>query len=141
MSSHCSDVSRDTELARIEDGTAEEMGWTLLKEKKGGKATVAVKNKNSNLLRHSRRSMRWYWLFLEVSSFCRCTCHTCSGEANLEEYYKTLKDLVKNLQDVKQKYHLWHHCWSGCACRGEAATGAISWKWHEKVPLEHHEIL
>ena len=29
--------------------------------------------------------------------------HTWRGEANLEEYYKTLKEIDKNLQEVKQK--------------------------------------
>ena len=31
--------------------------------------------------------------------------HTWGGEI-LEEYYKTLNDLDKNMQDVKQKYHI-----------------------------------
>ena len=29
--------------------------------------------------------------------------HTLGGEANLEEYYKPLKDLDRNMQEVKQK--------------------------------------
>ena len=32
--------------------------------------------------------------------------HTWRGEANLEEYNKTLKDLDKNIQEVKQKYQV-----------------------------------
>ena len=32
--------------------------------------------------------------------------HTWGGEANLKGYYKTLKELDKNLQEVKQKYHI-----------------------------------
>ena len=34
------------------------LGWTLLKEKKEGKAAIAVKKKNSNFLTLSRRSTR-----------------------------------------------------------------------------------
>ena len=33
-----------------EDGTAQEFGWTLLKETKEGKAAIAVKKKNTNFL-------------------------------------------------------------------------------------------
>ena len=32
--------------------------------------------------------------------------HTWGGEANLEEYYKTLKEIDKNLHEVKQKYNI-----------------------------------
>ena len=32
--------------------------------------------------------------------------HIWRGETNLEEYYKTLKDLDKKMQEVKQKYHI-----------------------------------
>ena len=32
--------------------------------------------------------------------------HTWGCEANLEEYYTTLKDIDKNMQDVKQKYQI-----------------------------------
>ena len=32
--------------------------------------------------------------------------HTWGGQANLEEYYKTLKEIDKNLHDVKQKYNI-----------------------------------
>ena len=29
-----------------------------------------------------------------------------SGELHLEEYYKTLRDVDKNMQDIKQKFHI-----------------------------------
>ena len=32
--------------------------------------------------------------------------HTWGGEANLEDYYKMLKDLDKNMQEVRQKYQV-----------------------------------
>ena len=90
-----------------EDGTAEEFGWTSLKEKKEGKAAIAVKRKSTNLLRHSRRSTRWVLVVLQSILFLPMNVpHTCCGEANLEEKYTTLKDLDKNLQDVKQRYHI-----------------------------------
>ena len=40
------------------DGTAEELGWTLLKEQKDGKAAIAVRRQNVSLLRHPRRSTK-----------------------------------------------------------------------------------
>ena len=92
---------------RQDAGTAEELGWTLLKELKDGTAAIAVKRKNRNRLRHSRRSTRWVLVIpgsiLFISMYLP---HTWFGETNQEEYYKTLKDLDKNMQDVKQKYHI-----------------------------------
>ena len=58
------------------DGTAEELGCTLLKEQKQGKAVIAVKRQNMGLLRLSCTSNRWSWSFWEVFSPSRCTFHT-----------------------------------------------------------------
>ena len=61
--------------------------------------------------------------------------HTWGGEANLEEYYKTLKELDKNLHDVRQKYNI-----SGIIAGMDAQVevkpqqGPSVWKWHESVP-------
>ena len=97
--------------------TAEELGWTLLKELKDGTAAIAVKRKNRNRLRHSRRSTRWVLVIPGSILFLSMYIpHTWRGETNLEEYYKTLKGLDKNMQEVKQKTSKsWHHCWNGCA--------------------------
>ena len=40
-----------------------------------------------------------FLLFLSIYS-----PHTWSGEANLEEYYKTLEDVDRNMQDITEKY-------------------------------------
>ena len=50
-----------------DDGIAEEMGWSWLKEEKEGKAALAVKKKYMNPLRHPRRSTK---LVLTGSSAC-----------------------------------------------------------------------
>ena len=50
-----------------DDGTAEELGWTVPKEEKDGKAAIAVKRRNLNLLRHSRKSTRWILVVLANS--------------------------------------------------------------------------
>ena len=90
-----------------DDGTAEEMGWTLLKEKKEGKAAIAVKNNNMNLLRHSRRSTRWVLVVVESILFLSMYLpHTWGGEANLEEYCKTLQEIDRNMQDIRKKYQI-----------------------------------
>ena len=86
-----------------DDGTAEELGWTLLKEQKDGNAAIAAKRKNMNLLRHSRRITRW--VLVVLGSIIFLSMYTWGGEANLQEYYKTLKDLDKNMQEVSRKYH------------------------------------
>ena len=39
------------------DGADGKLGWVLLKEKKDGKAAIAVKRRNMNLLRHSKKHM------------------------------------------------------------------------------------
>ena len=58
-------------------------------------------------VKKSSRSQDGYWWFSDVSSFSRCTRHTLGVvEANLEENYKTLKNLDKNMQEVKQKYQI-----------------------------------
>ena len=46
------------------DGTADGLGWTLLKEKKEGKAATAVKMRKSNFMRHCRKSTRWILVVL-----------------------------------------------------------------------------
>ena len=43
----------------------------------------------------------WSILFLSMN-----LPYTWGGLANLEEYYKTLKEIDKNLQEVKQNYHI-----------------------------------
>ena len=62
-----------------EDGTAEELGWTLPKE---GKTAIAVRKKNSSFCDTVAETQDGYFLFLEVSSFSRCTCRTL-GEVRL----------------------------------------------------------
>ena len=89
------------------DGTAEDLGWTLLKEEKEGKAAIAVKRQNMSLLRHFSTSKRWVLVVLVSILFLSIYLpHTWSGEPNLEEYYNTLQDLDKNMQEVKQKYQI-----------------------------------
>ena len=46
------------------DGTAEKLGWTVLKEEKDGKAAIAVKRRNPNLLTHSWKSTKWILVVL-----------------------------------------------------------------------------
>ena len=83
------------------------MGWSLLKEKQEGNAAIAVRKKNTTLLRHSRRSTRCVLNVLESILFLPLYLpHTWAGETNLEEYYKTLRDVDRNVQDVKQKFHI-----------------------------------
>ena len=69
-----------------ENGTAEELGWTLLKE---GKAAIAVKKKNSNLQRYCRTSTRWVLVLGSIFFLSMYSPQTWCGDANLEEYYKT----------------------------------------------------
>ena len=86
-----------------ENDTADDLGWTLLKEEK---SAIAVKKKNSNLLRCCciGRSTRWILVVLGSILFISMYLpHTWGGEANLEEYYKTLKEIDMNLPEVKQK--------------------------------------
>ena len=66
--------------------------------------------------------------------------HTWRGEANLEEYYETLKETDENSHEVKLKYNI-SGIIAGVRCSGEAATEAVRWKWHESLPREHCEIL
>ena len=47
-----------------DDGTAEKLGWTVLIEENDGKAAIAVKRRNLNLLRDSRKSTRWILVVL-----------------------------------------------------------------------------
>ena len=92
------------------DGTAEELGWTLLKEQIEGKATIAVKRKNMSLLRHSCTSTRWVLVVLGSILFLSMYLpHTWSGELNLEGYYKTLKEHARSQAEVQ---YVWHHCWN-----------------------------
>ena len=50
-------VAMFQETQNWHDGSvAEKMGWSLLQKKQEGKAAIAVRKKNMNLLRHSRRS-------------------------------------------------------------------------------------
>ena len=106
-----------------DDGTAEELGWTLLKERKDGKAAIAVKKRNSNLLRYCRRSTRWILVVLGGIFFVsRYLPHTWCGEANLEGYFKMLKDLDRNMQEVKG---LWHYCRNGAQVEVKPRQGAF----------------
>ena len=74
-----------------EDGPTEELGWTLLKEKEG-KAAIAVKKKNSNLLRYLSQKHKMdtccSWMY-PLSLDVLATHLARRGEANLEEQYKT----------------------------------------------------
>ena len=89
-----------------EDGAAAEVAWRLLQVEKEGKAAIAVR-KNMNLLKHSRRSAKWALIVLESILFLSLYLpHTWGGEANLEKYCKTLKEVGRNMQDVKQKFHV-----------------------------------
>ena len=84
------------------DGAAEESGRTLLKEQREGKAAIAVKRQNMGLMRHSCTTKRWVLVVLGSILFLSMyPPHTWGGEVNLEEYYKTLKDFDKNMQEVK----------------------------------------
>ena len=58
------------------DGTAEDLGWAVLKEQKEGKAAIAVKRQNMSLLRHSCTSTRWVLIVLGSISFSRFFDHT-----------------------------------------------------------------
>ena len=95
------------------------MGWIFLKEEKEGNVAIAVKKRNSNFLRHSRRSTRWILVVLgSILLLSLYLPHTWGGEANLEEYYKTLKDLDKRTcEEINQKYQNY-----GIIPEGEAAA-------------------
>ena len=106
------------------DGTAEDLGWTLLKEEKEGKAAIAVKRQNMSLLRHSSASKRRVLVVLVSILFLSIYLpHTWSGEANLEEYYNTLQGLDEHARSQAEVPDLRHHCWNGCASGGEAEPG------------------
>ena len=63
--------------------------------------------KNSNLLRYCCRNTRWIRVVLGSILFLSMYLpQTWGGEANLEEYYKTLTEIDKNFKEVKQKYHI-----------------------------------
>ena len=82
------------------DGTAQELGWTVPKEDSDGKAAIAVKRRNVNLLRHCRESIKWVLVVLESSLFLSMFLpHTLGGETNLE-----VKEVNKNMQENKQEY-------------------------------------
>ena len=69
-------------------------------------AAIAERKKNMNLLKHARRSTRWVIIVLESILFHSLYLpHTWGGEVTFEEYYKTLKEVDRNMQDVKQKFH------------------------------------
>ena len=72
------------------------------------KTAIAVRKKNTNLLKHARRSTRWVLIVLESILFLSlCLPHTWwDGELNLEEYYNTLREVDENMQDIKQKFHV-----------------------------------
>ena len=90
-----------------EDGAAAEIGWSLFQVEKEGKAAITVRNKNMNLLENSRKSARWVLVVLESILFLSLYLpHTWCGEANLEEYYKTLKEVDRNMQDNKKNFHI-----------------------------------
>ena len=79
----------------------------MLIEENDGKAAIAVKRRNLNLLRDSQKSTRWILVVLGRILFLSMYLpHTWRGEENVEECYKTLKDLSKNMQDVKQEYQI-----------------------------------
>ena len=99
-----------------------------LAEKKEEEAAIAVKRKITNLLRHSRRSTRWVLAVLKSILFLSMYLpHTWGGAANFQEYYKTLKELGKNLQDVKG--------------RGKAEARAVFWRRHNNVSWKQCEIV
>ena len=115
------------------------MGWTLLKELKEGKAANKVKRQNMSLLRNSRRSTTWVLVVLGSILFLPMYLpHTWSDEVNLEGYHKTLKDLDKNMQEVKQKYHI-----SGIIAEmggSEAKPGTIRRRRHKSVSWKYGKI-
>ena len=63
--------------------------------------------RNMNFMRYFCTSTRWVLAVLgSIFFFSLYLPHTCGGEQHVEEYYKTLKDLDKNMQEVKQKYNI-----------------------------------
>ena len=61
--------------------------------------------------------------------------HTWCGELNLEEYYKTLKEVDRNMQDIKQKFHI-SGIIAGMDAQVEvkASPGTVCWWRHKDVP-------
>ena len=58
-------------------------------------------------LRHSCTSIRWVLVVLGSILFLSIYLpRTWSGETNLVEYSKTMKDLDKNMHEVKKKYKI-----------------------------------
>ena len=89
-----------------EEGAAAEVGWSLFQVEKEGHAAIAMGKKNINLLRFTRSSTRWVIIILESILFLSLYLpHTWGGEVNLEEHNKTLKEVDRNMQDIKQKLH------------------------------------
>ena len=86
-------------------GTAEELEWILLKEQKESKAAnCGQKTKHEPSEKFPQKHKMGSCRTGEYPRPSLCTCHTTwSGEQNLEGYYKTLKDLDKNMQEVKQQ--------------------------------------
>ena len=123
-SGQCNDVSGNTELA---DGTAEKWRWTVLVEEKDGKAAIAVKRRNLNLLRDSRKSTRWILVVLGGILFPHDVL-----AAHLERR-RNFGTVLQNGEGHWQEHargqagipDLWNHCWNECAGGGEAEPGTV----------------
>ena len=75
-------------------------------KKRRRQGSERLKNKQIlNLLRDCRRCTRLILVVLGRILFLSLYLpHTWGGEENLEEYFKILKHIGKNMQDIKQKY-------------------------------------
>ena len=91
----------------IQKWQEDEVGWSFSQGENVGKAAIAVRRNNMSLWRHRRTSTRWVLIVLETILFLSlCLPHTWGGDANLEEYYRTLKEVDRNMQDIKQKLYI-----------------------------------
>ena len=104
MSSQCSDISGDPKMATRWHGGRIGMDLAWRKGRMERQRLLWKKQENSNLLKYCRRSTRWILVVVGSILFLSMYLpHIWCVEENLEEYYKTLRHLDKNMQEVKQK--------------------------------------
>ena len=103
--------------------------------KKDGTTAIAL-SKNMNLLRHRRTCSRWVLIVLESIMFLLMYLpHTWGGEANLEDFYKTLNE-------IKQKFYM-----SGIIAgmdaqvKVETTPGTVRWWRQENESRKWVELL
>ena len=66
--------------------------------------------------------------------------HTWGGDTNLEEYYKTLKELDRNMQDIEQKYQI-SGIIAGMDAQAEVRPRrAVCWRRHKNVSWKHYKV-